>query len=249
MTTYTDEEVRDAVATVPYWYHRIELPQCTTPGWAPIDRDAYQVPDDLKGKRVLDVGSWDGYWTWEALRRGASYVVAIDDFSDTLGKDGLTRDSQWRTWDLCQKAFGYKHCQRLTMSVYEICRLGMEFDVIFCFGVLYHLKHPMWALEKLAKCATPAAQIHIETAILDGVCSPYTGNAPDSKAVYAEVYPGNQYGMNHSNWTVPTLACVRAWLECTGWRCEEIWKLTPHPLNLSQCRGFARGVVRQEKAS
>jgi len=242
MSVCVNEEVQQAVSQIPYWYHRIELPGVTTPGWAPIDRDAYRIPDDLTGKRVLDIGSWDGYWTWEAIRRGASYVIAIDDFSDTLGVPGLTRDSQWKTWDLCQKAFGYSNCQRLTMSVYDICNLGVQFDLILCFGVLYHLKHPMWALEKLWQSTKPGGSIHIETAILDGVLSPYSNQAPHENAVFAEVYPEDQFGKNPSNWTVPTLNCVDAWLRSTGWKCEKTWKLTPFPLTISQVRGFAHGV-------
>ncbi len=61
------------------WYHRMELPGgVVTPGWAPMSPAAYQVPKDLTGKRVLDVGAWDGYWSFEAMKRGARQVVAID---------------------------------------------------------------------------------------------------------------------------------------------------------------------------
>ncbi len=80
------QAILDRVAAFPYWYHRIELPQgVVTPGWAPRVPEAYAIPDDLSGKRVLDIGAWDGYWSFEALRRGAREVVAVDDFSDFLG--------------------------------------------------------------------------------------------------------------------------------------------------------------------
>ncbi|MBS0489277.1 MAG: tetratricopeptide repeat protein, partial [Proteobacteria bacterium] len=60
------------VAEKPFWYHKIELPGgIVTPGWAPLSRDAYRVPEDLTGLRVLDVGAWDGYWSFLALQRGA----------------------------------------------------------------------------------------------------------------------------------------------------------------------------------
>ena len=75
----TETEIANAVASAPYWYHRIELPGTTTPGWAPIDEKAYRLPERFDGERILDIGSWDGYWSWYALQRGASYVVAIDD--------------------------------------------------------------------------------------------------------------------------------------------------------------------------
>jgi tRNA (mo5U34)-methyltransferase len=239
----TEQEVVDEVANIPYWYHKIDLPQCQTPGWAPFDRDAYQLPEDMTGKIVLDVGSWDGYWTWESLKRGARYVIAIDDFSDTLGVVSVDRQQKWRSWDLCQKALGFtQSSQRLTMSVYDVCRLGVKFDVILLFGVLYHLKHPTWALEKLSNCACPEGSIHIETAILDGVISPYTGFVPHAEACCAEFYPEDQFGKNQSNWNAPTLKCVDAWLRGTGWGKVETWRLTPYPLNLSQCRGFAKAI-------
>src|SRR5215831_7804710 len=91
------------VRTVPYWYHKIALPHgVTTPGWAPIDPAAYRIPDRLDGLRVLDVGAWDGYWSFEALKRGAREVVAIDDFSDDIGSAVQAERRGWTTFDLCR---------------------------------------------------------------------------------------------------------------------------------------------------
>jgi tRNA (mo5U34)-methyltransferase len=60
-------ELERRVAAFSYWYHRIELPGgVTTPGWAPLSADAYRLPSDLAGKRVLDIGAWDGFWSFEA---------------------------------------------------------------------------------------------------------------------------------------------------------------------------------------
>lgn len=233
----TETEIADAVASAPYWYHRIELPGITTPGWAPIDASKYRLPQRFDGERILDIGSWDGYWTWHAMERGAQYVVAIDDFSDKLGSINVDRSNQWKTWDLCQKAFGYKMCQRLTMSVYDICQLGIEFDRVFCFGVLYHLKHPTWALEQLRKVTRKA--IHVESAILDNVASPYTSKKCDPESCHAEYYPNAEFGCNASNWTVPSLKCLQAWLSATGWADIATWKLTDAPISIAHCRGFA----------
>ena len=172
-----NEELRRRVAALPYWYHRIELPGgVVTPGWAPLHADAYRLPDDLTGKRVLDVGAWDGYWSFQALRRGARQVVAIDDFSDLL--DRLQREHRraWEPFDLCREALGYdpQRCQRQELSVYEVAedRLG-RFDVIFFFGTLYHLRHPLLALDRLA--AVCDGEICVESAILDDY-SPYRGD-------------------------------------------------------------------------
>lgn len=73
------EDLLMKVQGIPYWYHKIELPYgIVTPGWAPIDSSAYRIPADLTGKYILDIGAWDGYWTFEALKRGAAKVVSID---------------------------------------------------------------------------------------------------------------------------------------------------------------------------
>src|SRR6478736_10571084 len=114
-------ELRSRIAAVPYWYHKIPLPGgIVTPGWAPLNVASYRVPDDLSGKRILDVGAWDGFWTFEALRRGAKQVVAMDDFSDLCGNLPESARSAWHNFDLCRDALGYDEdrCQRINMTVY-----------------------------------------------------------------------------------------------------------------------------------
>ena len=147
--------LQERVQSFPYWYHKIQLPHgIVTPGWAPIDARAYGIPADLTGKRVLDVGAWDGYWTFEALKRGAYQAVAIDDFSDYLGLLDNSQRRAWETFDLCRDALGYSELQspRFDMTVYDAneSALGGKFDTIFFFGTLYHLRHPLLALDRLA---------------------------------------------------------------------------------------------------
>ncbi len=153
------ETLRRRVGEVKYWYHRIELPDgVVTPGWSPLNPAAYRVPGDLTGKRILDVGAWDGYWTFEALKRGAREVVAIDDFSDDL-YSGHAQDAEdrkgWQNFDLCREAFGYSEdrCKRIKISLYEISeeKLGGRFDIVFCFGILYHLRHPLLGLDRAGR--------------------------------------------------------------------------------------------------
>lgn len=234
-----------AVRAHPYWYHRIELPGgVVTRGWAPMEADKYRVPADLTGKRVLDIGAWDGYWTFEALKRGAREAVAIDDFSDLLGETGPKARQAWATFDLCRAAFGWSEarCQRLEMSCYDIseARLG-RFDVVFFFGTLYHLRHPLLALEKIA--AVTDELICVESAILDDL-SPYRGGLGHGYAgnqMVMEFYPGNEYGQNHTNWWVPTLLLLGNLVGSAGFRDVDIWKLAESPKTEPHCRGFAQG--------
>jgi len=259
-------DLREQVKAIPHWYHRIELPDGTvTPGWAPIDAARYCIPEDLTGKRVLDIGAWDGYWTWEAFWRGAREVVAIDDFSDQCGQQ-IDRHG-WETFDLCREAFGFttettslsqpnqwlndrgQLCQRLEMDVYDISEdtLG-RFDVVFFFGTIYHLKHPLLAMEKIS--AVCDGSLYIETASLDDY-SPYRGGLGqgyDRNDTVMEFYAGSEYGSNKSNWWVPTLECLGAMMHTVGFQDIEAWPLTEDPKDLAECRGFASGTKDPEKA-
>ncbi|WP_254508122.1 DUF1698 domain-containing protein [Anatilimnocola floriformis] len=243
--TAQEPTLAEKVASYPFWYHRVELPGgVTTPGWAPLNAKLYGIPADLTGKRVLDVGAWDGYWTFEAIKRGATEVVAIDDFSDYLGTLNSSDRKAWETFDLCREAFGYdsQKCHREEISVYDVteARFG-RFDVVFCFGVIYHLRHPLLALDRLA--AVCNEEIFLESAILDDF-SPYRGGIGkgySNNDVVMEFYPGNEYGNNTTNWWCPTLSCLAALLNAAGFNNVRTWKLVGAPKRLPDCRGFANG--------
>ena len=232
-------ELAARIGAIPSWYHKIALPDGTvTPGWAPIDAASYGIPERLDGMRVLDVGACDGYWSFEALRRGAREVVAIDDFSTHAQRRA------WERFDLCRDALGFspETCQRHEMSVYDVgeSRLG-RFDVVFCFGTLYHLRHPLLALDRLA--AVCDREIYVENAILDDF-SPYLGGLGlgyPSPHMVMEFYAQDQYGQDATNWWVPTLACLGHMVNSAGFPYLAAWKLVEKPPDLAHCRGFIRG--------
>lgn len=243
------ETIQKRIKEFPYWYHRIKLPTdeggtILTPGWAPVDVDAYGIPVDLTGKRVLDVGAWDGFWTFEALRRGAREAVAIDDFSDYLGHLRTEQRRAWGTFDFCREALGHgeDRCRRVEMTVYDASesRLG-RFDVVFFFGTLYHLRHPLLALDKLGEVCD--SEIFVESATCDDF-SPYRGaiglGYPGDQMV-AEFYPDREFSDNPTNWWSPTLACMCGMVRAAGFKTVKGWKLTPRPKDANHCRGFAHG--------
>ncbi len=242
----TADAIKERINSFPFWYHKIELPGgIVTPGWAPMAPGCYRIPESLAGKRVLDVGAWDGYWTFEAAKRGAVQAVAIDDFSDYLGRLPKEDRKAWQTFDTCREILGYSdfQCPRVEMSVYDIREetFGL-FDVVFCFGTLYHLRHPLLALDRLA--AVCRNEIYVECAILDDF-SPYRGGLgkgyPGGQMVM-EFYPENQYGTNDSNWWAPTLSCLMQMVKSAGFSTVEGWKLIDDPEHLALCRGFVRGI-------
>lgn len=229
------DSLQAAVDALP-WYHAIELPGgIVTPGWAPLDASFYRLPDDMTGLSVLDVGAWDGYWTFEALKRGAEYVRAIDDFSNTI-HEGERRG--WKQFDLCRDALGWR-CDRVEMSVYDIEKHHQRYDVILFFGVLYHLKHPLLALEKLHAVLKPGGLLCVESAICDDY-SPYKPAGGHGDSMLMEFYPDDQYGENQTNWWVPTLRTMACMMRVCGFEQVASWKID-QPKDLAGCRGYAQG--------
>lgn len=241
----TTLDLQTSVDAFPYWYHKIELPGgVVTPGWAPINPATYRIPEDLSGKRVLDVGSWDGYWAFEALKRGAKEVVAIDDFSDYLGLLEERDRKAWQTFDFCREALGYNEtvCQRQELSVYNATedRIG-RFDIVFFFGTLYHLRYPMLSLDVLSSICD--GEIFIETAILDDY-SPYQGglgHGYGGAQPVMEFYPNTELGGNSTNWWAPSLSCLGLMTMAAGFDQVNVWKLVDNPQEVAHCRGFAHG--------
>lgn len=238
-------ELAARIARLPYWYHRIELPHgIVTPGWAPLRIDAYRVPERLDGKRVLDIGAWDGFWAFEALKRGARQVVAIDDFSDFLGSLKQQDRRAWENFDLCREALGYSagQCQRHEMSIYDLKPETFgKFDYVFAFGLLYHLRYPLLALDRIS--AVCEDRLYVGSAILDDF-SPYRGGIRQGYSggqMLMEFYPEDQYGGNATNCWVPTLHCLAHMVRSAGFEHADGWKLTGNPARLAECRGFACG--------
>src|SRR5580693_3219735 len=127
-------------------YHSIELPDGSVlRGLQSLEYlrwrlDLFGLPMDLRGKRVLDVGAWDGWFSFECERRGAE-VVAVD----CVAMDTFLEAKQ---------LIGSK-VEYLTLDVNELSarRLG-TFDIVLFFGVLYHLRHPLLGLEKAVELST-----------------------------------------------------------------------------------------------
>lgn len=239
------EALRFRIQEIPYWYHKITLPGgVEAPGAMPFAPEAYRLPESFEGMRVLDVGSWDGYFTWEALKRGASEVIAIDDFSDIPNFDANFK--AWETWDLCREAFGFRNCDRINVSLYDVTpeRFGL-FDYVLFYGVLYHCRHPLLAFDRLASVCKPGGEIRVETAICDdysayrgGLDRGYLSTAGHS---LAEFYPGREYGDNPTNWWTPNIACLKGMMQAAGFSVQSAWKYGTQE-HISKCRGFAVGV-------
>ncbi|HEX3874420.1 MAG TPA: class I SAM-dependent methyltransferase [Solirubrobacteraceae bacterium] len=146
------------------WYHVVELrPGVLTPGWFDMRPFVphYGLPDRLDGLRVLDVGTWDGFWAFELERRGAAEVVALDiDHEQDLDFPPRRRPKEFPT-RLRGESFAMAHelrgskVKRIDCSIYDALpeNLG-TFDLVFCGSVIMHLRDQLLALERIAALCT-----------------------------------------------------------------------------------------------
>lgn len=158
------ERVRDSVAL---WFHTFALaPGIYTPG---IARDhTYRLgvldPDLFAGRRVLDVGAFDGFYSFLAERRGARRVVAVDNeqYVDWVrGRFGVVLEG----------GAGFRAVAALTgsrvqyhrMDALHVHALGERFDVVLCFGLLHRVTDPIALLRALAGVLASGGEIVLET--------------------------------------------------------------------------------------
>lgn len=152
------------VSEHPLWYHTMELaPGLVTPGWFDLRPIVDAMPwPGVRGKRCLDVGTYDGFLAFELERRGASEVVATD-IGDPSGWDwplatrergvqAVTGAAGGKTglgFEIAKRALG-SAVQRVEVSVYDLHPEDLgRFDVIVCGSLLLHLRDPVRAIEAI----------------------------------------------------------------------------------------------------
>lgn len=201
------EELRRAVVRIA-WYHTFDFGDgIVTRG---IDQSPHRVhwlglPESFQGQSVLDVGAWDGYYSFEAERRGARRVLATDWFCWGGGGWGTKAGFQ-----LARRVFG----SRVEDRDIDVLDLSPEtvgvFDVVLFLGVLYHMRHPLLALERLFQVT--AKQLILETHI----------DLLDCDRPAMAFYPGAELSGDETNWCGPNPAMVLAMLKTAGFRTVKI---------------------------
>lgn len=197
----TREELRSKVAALS-WYHTIDLGDgIVTPGAdnTPVRLARLDLPASFAGRTVLDVGAWDGFFSFEAERRGASRVVATDFYS--------WHGPGWGTkagFELARRGL-QSRVEDVDIDVMDLSpeRVG-TFDVVLFLGVLYHLRHPLLALDRLASVTREL--LILETVIdLVGIRRPA-----------AAFYPGRELNDDPTNWWGPNVPAVHGMLRSAG---------------------------------
>jgi tRNA (mo5U34)-methyltransferase len=218
--------LREEVERLP-WYHVMELPGgVVTPGVDdPRDRLALlRLPEDMSGLTVLDVGAWDGFFSFECEQRGAERVVAADWFAWREAVRGSKK-----SFELARTAFDSK-VEDVEIRVEDLNpdRLGM-FDLVLFAGVLYHVRDPLRALEAVA--SVTKGHLMLETHV-DLVLK---------RKPAAAFYPGTELGGDHTNWWGPNPAAVEGMLRAAGF--TDVVKVFPR----SRLYELARAVRRRSQ--
>jgi tRNA (mo5U34)-methyltransferase len=234
---------RTAVAEIPFWWHSIDLGDgVITPGhkgWVLIQEEfASMGLPALDGKTVLDIGAWDGYFSFEAERRGAKRVVALDHFAWQIASDRLNAylaaceaegvpprpfDELPGIWhdDGCPGRRGFDLAHSILESTVEplvadfmsmdLAELGV-FDVALYFGVLYHMRHPLLALERLRTVTGEVAIIESQV-----VYHPDTEGAP-----WCQFFERDELNHDWTNWWCPNMAALTALCRAAGFRTVDV---------------------------
>ncbi|MHA1150993.1 MAG: class I SAM-dependent methyltransferase [Promethearchaeota archaeon] len=198
------------------WWHKMELDGVMTPG-----RDFTQeklitikLPQDLKGKKVIDVGAWDGFFSFECERRGAD-VLAIDTI---MWKEGPTFNSQKNkeTIHSGKKGFDFAHkilnskVQSKEIEVMDLANILelQQFDLVLCLGILYHMKDPLGMCKVMYNLCEENGMLILET---------HTDMFSIDKPVMA-FYPENECNNDPGTWFGPNPQCIEAMLKVVGFK-------------------------------
>ncbi len=211
-----------AVASLGPWFHNLHLPDGTqtAPDHPLGDFPAYKwreladaLPADLSGARALEIGCNAGYYTFQLAARGAD-VLGIDHDEHYL------RQARWA-------AAQYGVTERVefrAMDVYDLAGLEEQFDLVLFMGVLYHLRHPLLALDIVA--ARTRGTLVLQTLTYDDpayVEPPDDVPFEDRARLADEAWPKMAFvekklAGDHTNWWVPNAAAVEAMVRSTGMR-------------------------------
>jgi SAM-dependent methyltransferase len=183
------------------WHQRFELADGVySPGVNDVGFliESAGLPERLDGESVLDIGTTNGGVAFELERRGAGRILAIDIMdADAFGFNAIKR------------LLG-SSVEHLQASVYELPKLlDDQFDIVLFFGVLYHLRHPILALDNVRALTRTVACIE------SAICDAELAGHPDGPAV-ARFYRRDELAADPTNWFAPNLVALAEWCASCG---------------------------------
>lgn len=221
-----EEELRRQIEALGPWFHNLRIGGIeTAPDHFLGDYPAFKfarfaeaLPDDLSGKSVLDIGCNAGFYSIEMKRRGAAEVIGIDSDDRYLAQARFAAH-----------ALGFEDISFRNLSVYDVGRLGRRFDVVIFMGVLYHLRHPLLALDLIREHV--AGDLMLFQTMQQGSADvllvpddhpfhvPGTNQPPtffDNPAYPRMHFIERRFADDWTNWWAPNKACSQALLRAAG---------------------------------
>jgi tRNA (mo5U34)-methyltransferase len=263
-TTYTAEQVRALAASVPNWFHSMDLGHgVVTKGHKPAatledEWRKFRVPD-LAGKTVLDINTWDGWFAFRAERSGAQSVTALDFYMWAM--DLAEHFKHWREhdkpvpyhetpyfkpdllpgkkgFDVARQVLGSK--VRDVVGDFMTCDLAAlgRFDVVFYLGTLYHMENPFESIRRLARVTRQVAIIETEAIVAPRL---------EDEALCA-FFESDELNHDISNWWAPNLKALTGMCRAAGFARTEV-VVGPKPSSTSAFRNFFRTRTRHFRAA
>jgi tRNA (mo5U34)-methyltransferase len=227
------------VAAHPAWFHSIDLGGgLVTPGIKSAERLALELQQmrlpRLRGKTVLDIGAWDGYFSFACERAGARRVVALDHYAWSIDwpaarvyvGERAARGLPLEPWDAVESVWrpdtlpgrgGFEIARdalgsRVEAVVGDIAAMPVDglgtFDVVLFLGVLYHLQDPLGVLRRVAAVTSRLAVIETEAIAVHG----HEGRA------LVEFFGGVELAGDPTNWWAPTEPALHGLCRAAGFR-------------------------------
>ncbi|KFB10070.1 TIGR04290 family methyltransferase [Nitratireductor basaltis] len=217
-------ELEDRIHALRPWFHNMEIGGIeTAPDHFLGDYPAFKfanfahiLPEDLEGRSVLDIGCNAGFYSMEMKRRNAGRVVGIDSDPRYLEQAKLAAETEGFELELHQ------------MSVYDVAKLGEKFDLVIFMGVLYHLRHPLLALDLIHehvcgdKMLFQCLQRGWNTVAEVEADYPFSEWEIFDKPDYPKLhFVEHSYAGDPTNWFFPNRAAVEAMLRSSGFTIRE----------------------------
>ena len=235
--------LRRLADSVPFWWHSIDFGHGVVtkghkpPGTLAHELRAAALPEDLSGKTVLDIGGWDGYFAFEAERRGAKRVAVLDHYMwalDVPGQQAYWRQCMeegvaprpyheteyWhpdtmpgrRGFDVAREALDSKvEAIEADFMTADLEAIGV-WDLVLYLGVLYHMEDPLRALKRVGAVTGERAIIETEAAVVGGY---------EHEALW-RFFPGAELNGDVSNWWAPNMAALVGALTPAGFARAEV---------------------------
>ena len=194
-----DRELLRALVPLCRWVHSIDLGNGQiSPGLWGGSPEAMAADIDFSNKQVLDIGCWDGLYSFHAEEKGASDVFATDLCS-------ARSYNEFPTFQLARRLRSSKARYYSNLSVYDLSLLQKtDFDIVIFTGVYYHLRDPLRALDSIRSVMQPGGLTLIEGAILK------------QDGCHANFYHDKSFCGDPTNWWVPSVECLEQWVKSSG---------------------------------